>query len=467
MLRGYLTGSIDAVLRVGGRYLVVDYKTNRLGAPDEPLTAWDYRADAMAEAMLHAHYPLQALLYEVALHRYLRWRLPGYDPDAAPRRRAVPVPARHVRAGRRRSRRHVPGVFAWQPPAALVVALSDLLAAEVRRMTGSLRRGRRAARGLQRRRRAHAGRRARRAAARRAGRETDERVLLAVALTVRGTRHGSVVLDLADAADTITRTPTRTTGAGPVELPWPEPADWVAACAASPLVTGAAGGPPLQMVGSAAVARPVLAAGGAGRRRPADAQRRPAGRPRPRRAAAPTSTSCSTPAGPTSGAAVAVAALSRVERDRRRAGHRQDHDGRAADRRAAAGSSGPSCGSRWPRRPARRRPGWRRRCTPRPAGSPRPTGPRSPGCPRRPCTGCSAGGPASSSRFRHDRDNHLPYDVVIVDESSMVSLTLMARLLEALAPAHPAGAGRRPRPAGLGRGGRRARRPRRQDDVGR
>ena len=31
--------------------------------------------------MQRAHYALQALLYTVALHRYLRWRLPGYDPD--------------------------------------------------------------------------------------------------------------------------------------------------------------------------------------------------------------------------------------------------------------------------------------------------------------------------------------------------------------------------------------------------
>ena len=30
--------------------------------------------------MLRAHYVLQALLYSVALHRYLRWRQPGYDP---------------------------------------------------------------------------------------------------------------------------------------------------------------------------------------------------------------------------------------------------------------------------------------------------------------------------------------------------------------------------------------------------
>jgi exodeoxyribonuclease V alpha subunit len=38
------------------------------------------------------------------------------------------------------------------------------------------------------------------------------------------------------------------------------------------------------------------------------------------------------------------------------------------------------------------------------------------------------------ARFRHDRFNRLPHDVVIVDETSMVSLTLMARLLEAVRP---------------------------------
>jgi exodeoxyribonuclease V alpha subunit len=38
----------------------------------------------------------------------------------------------------------------------------------------------------------------------------------------------------------------------------------------------------------------------------------------------------------------------------------------------------------------------------------------------------------SSSRFGHDAHHRLPYDVVVVDETSMVSLTLMARLLEAL-----------------------------------
>jgi exodeoxyribonuclease V alpha subunit len=40
--------------------------------------------------------------------------------------------------------------------------------------------------------------------------------------------------------------------------------------------------------------------------------------------------------------------------------------------------------------------------------------------------------PDTSSRFRHDRHRRLPHDVVVVDETSMVSLTLMARLLEAV-----------------------------------
>ncbi len=130
-LRGYLNGSIDVVLRVTDatpRYLVVDYKTNWLGSFDgEPLTLGHYTPDRMAAAMMAAHYPLQALLYSVAVHRMLRWRQPGYDPAVhlggvlylfvrglagpdTPRVDGVPC-----------------GVFSWQPPAALVVDLSDLL----------------------------------------------------------------------------------------------------------------------------------------------------------------------------------------------------------------------------------------------------------------------------------------------------------------------------------------------------
>jgi exodeoxyribonuclease V beta subunit len=127
VLRGYLSGSVDAVLRVSGRYLVVDYKTNWLGDPDRPLTAADYDRPRLVEAMLHSDYPLQALLYSVVLHRYLRWRQPGYEA------------ARHLGGVLYLFVRgmcgvdtpvvdgHPAGVFSWQPPASLVTALSDLL----------------------------------------------------------------------------------------------------------------------------------------------------------------------------------------------------------------------------------------------------------------------------------------------------------------------------------------------------
>lgn len=126
-LRGYLSGSIDAVLRVDGRYVVVDYKTNWLGEPDKPLTAADYTRSRMAEAMLHSDYPLQALLYCVVLHRFLRWRQPGYTPEEHLGGvqylflRGMCGAQTPVVDG------HPAGVFSWRPPADLIVALSDLL----------------------------------------------------------------------------------------------------------------------------------------------------------------------------------------------------------------------------------------------------------------------------------------------------------------------------------------------------
>ena len=71
--------------------------------------------------------------------------------------------------------------------------------------------------------------------------------------------------------------------------------------------------------------------------------------------------------------------------------------------------------------------------------------------------------PGSRTRFRHDAAHPLPYDVVVVDETSMVPLPMMARLLEADAGRGPAGAGRRSRPARERRGRRRARRHRAAD----
>jgi len=122
-LRGYLSGSIDVVLRLPAqRFLVVDYKTNRLGD-----AAADYGYDRLTAAMLHSDYPLQALLYTAVLHRFLRWRLPGYDPDT----HLGGVLYLFVRGmcGARTPiiDGHRAGVFDWRPPTALVVALSDLL----------------------------------------------------------------------------------------------------------------------------------------------------------------------------------------------------------------------------------------------------------------------------------------------------------------------------------------------------
>jgi exodeoxyribonuclease V beta subunit len=42
-----------------------------------------YTPENLREVMQDAHYPLQALLYGVALHRYLRWRAPQLDADRA------------------------------------------------------------------------------------------------------------------------------------------------------------------------------------------------------------------------------------------------------------------------------------------------------------------------------------------------------------------------------------------------
>ncbi len=130
-LRGYLSGSIDVVLRVGSggdqRFVVVDYKTNRLGVLGEPVTALDYTPQLMTEAMLHSHYPLQAMLYSVVLHRYLRWRLPDYDPE----RHLGGILYLYVRGMCGPETPTVDGqpcgVFAWQPPAAMVLELSDVL----------------------------------------------------------------------------------------------------------------------------------------------------------------------------------------------------------------------------------------------------------------------------------------------------------------------------------------------------
>ncbi len=73
-LHGFLMGFVDLIFQHEGRWYVVDYKTNHLG---DHLDA--YAQARLPEAMAHGHYFLQYTLYVLALHRYLKLRLPDYD----------------------------------------------------------------------------------------------------------------------------------------------------------------------------------------------------------------------------------------------------------------------------------------------------------------------------------------------------------------------------------------------------
>jgi exodeoxyribonuclease V beta subunit len=74
-LEGLMKGFMDLVLRHDGRFYVLDYKSNHLGDRTD-----DYGPDQVAQAMRGHQYHLQSLIYTLALHRYLKSRLPGYEP---------------------------------------------------------------------------------------------------------------------------------------------------------------------------------------------------------------------------------------------------------------------------------------------------------------------------------------------------------------------------------------------------
>jgi exodeoxyribonuclease V beta subunit len=136
-LAGHLTGAIDLIFRVPGpdgtpRFVVADYKTNRLHPYGEAARPADYAPDVLAHAMAGHHYPLQALLYSVALHRYLRWRLPGYEPSVHLGGIAYLFLRGMTGPDVARTADGQPhGVFRWSPPAAAVVELSEVLAGRV------------------------------------------------------------------------------------------------------------------------------------------------------------------------------------------------------------------------------------------------------------------------------------------------------------------------------------------------
>lgn len=75
-LKGYLTGFIDLVCRHQGKYYVMDYKSNYLGAHFS-----DYSTGKLGSVMHDHNYGLQYWIYTLVLHRFLMATLPEYDYD--------------------------------------------------------------------------------------------------------------------------------------------------------------------------------------------------------------------------------------------------------------------------------------------------------------------------------------------------------------------------------------------------
>jgi exodeoxyribonuclease V beta subunit len=71
--RGFMKGYIDLVFRYRGRYYLLDWKSNVLGTQVE-----DYDTAALKQIMHREYYFLQYHLYTLALHQYLRLRVPDY-----------------------------------------------------------------------------------------------------------------------------------------------------------------------------------------------------------------------------------------------------------------------------------------------------------------------------------------------------------------------------------------------------
>ncbi len=74
LVKGFLKGFVDLVFCHGGRFYIIDWKSNYLGHQTE-----DYRPGQLQAAMVEANYTLQYHFYSVALHRYLASRLLDYE----------------------------------------------------------------------------------------------------------------------------------------------------------------------------------------------------------------------------------------------------------------------------------------------------------------------------------------------------------------------------------------------------
>jgi exodeoxyribonuclease V beta subunit len=83
-IAGFMNGSIDAVFRIqdgADRFIVCDYKSNRLHYDTDTDPVARYNNASMEAKMLEDGYFFQALIYSLALHRYLKQRVANYDFD--------------------------------------------------------------------------------------------------------------------------------------------------------------------------------------------------------------------------------------------------------------------------------------------------------------------------------------------------------------------------------------------------
>ena len=252
--------------------------------------------------------------------------------------------------------------------------------------------------------------------------DDNELVALAIAFVVRAVRGGSVCLDLTGVAAQV----------GEPQLPWPDPAQWLDAVSGSVL----AGDPPVLHVDGVdgagllyldrywieecRVAEDVLALAGARRSgTPPDIARLFSGTYAEQRGAAEVALSRALTVltgGPGTGKTTTVARLLALLAEQ------AELDGRPRPRIALAAPTGKAAArlleavqievDALDQVDRDRLPALNATTLHRLLGS----------------------RPDTSSRLRHNRDNRLPHDVIVVDETSMVSLTMMARLLEAVRP---------------------------------
>lgn len=75
-VHGFLTGFVDLVFEHDSRWYIVDWKSNQLGAEQSA-----YHKKSLENSMNESHYTLQYHLYALALHRFLKQRVPGYSYD--------------------------------------------------------------------------------------------------------------------------------------------------------------------------------------------------------------------------------------------------------------------------------------------------------------------------------------------------------------------------------------------------